>query len=165
MPEPTPNPDKTSLRVECICLLREFGKKPFTLIDRILGLEPGTARKTYERENKAYQSWTQKYANEALQKFYSDQITVLEVLSRTTPASIKLWQDILFDQDAKQPDKERAAKEIREWTKLFLASKDKAGVRELIPTALLEAHDEAEELGGHLMRMLGSSLDLDEDLQ
>ena len=164
MPEQAPKPDKGTLRVECICLLREFGRKSFSLIDQILGLDPGLSRRTYEKENKAYQSWTQKYANQALQKFYSDQITILEVLSKTTPASIKLWQDILFDTGSKQADKERAAKEIREWTKLFLASKDKAGMRDLIPDHLLEAHDEAEEMGGHLSRMLGNSLDL-EDVQ
>lgn len=153
--------DKTTLRIECVCLLREFGKKPFSLIDRLLHLEPGYARKTYEKHNEAYLSWTKKFAHTALQRFYKDQITILQALSMTTPASIKLWQDILFDPGAKAADKERAAKEIREWTKLFLASKDKAGVRDLIPKALLEAHDEAEELGGHLQRLLGSSLEID----
>ena len=156
-------PDKTTLRVECVCLLREFGKKPFTQIDQILGLNPGDSRKTYEKQNEAYVSWTKKYANGALQRFYKDQITVLQVLSIITPLSIKVWQDILESEDSKQPDLERAAKATLEWTKLFLASKDKAGVRELIPKALLEAHDEAEALGGHLTKMLGSALELDQE--
>jgi len=155
--------DKTTLRIECVCLLREFGKKPFSLIDRLLNFEPGYARKTYEQHNEAYVSWTKKYAHESLNRYYKDQITILQALAMTTPASIKLWQDILFDPESKPADKERAAKEIREWTKLFLASKDKAGVRDLIPKALLESHDEAEELGGHLQRLLGSSLELDEE--
>jgi len=153
--------DKTTLRIECVCLLREFGKKPFSLIDQLLQLPPGAARETYEKHHEAYLSWTKKYAHESLQRFYKDQITILQVLSITTPESIKVWQDILFNPESKPADKERAAKEIREWTKLFLASKDKAGVRDLIPKALLEAHDEAEELGGHLQRLLGSSLELD----
>lgn len=154
--------DKTTLRIECVCLLREFGKKPFSLIDRLLNFEPGYARETYEKHNEAYLSWTKKFAQTALQRFYKDQITILQALSMTTPGAIQLWQDILFNPEAKPADKERAAKEIREWTKLFLASKDKAGVRDLIPDDLLEAHDEAEELGGHLQRLLGSSLKLDE---
>ena len=155
-------PDKTTLRIECVCLLREFGKKPFTQIDTILGLTPGTAKKVHEKDNRAYISWTEKFARAALNRFYKDQITVLQSLSICTPASIKVWQDILFDPGAAQPDKERAAKAILEWTKLFLASKDKAGVRDLIPKSLLEAHDQAEELGGHLSRMLGDSLELTE---
>ena len=154
-------PDKTTLRVECVCLLREFGKKPFSQIDQILGLHPGDSRRTYEKENKAYQSWTKKFANESLNRFYKDQITILQALAMTTPEAVKLWQDTLFDPESKPADKERAAKEIREWTKLFLASKDKAGVRDLIPEALLQAHDEAEELGGHLQRLLGNTLDAD----
>lgn len=154
-------PDKTTLRVECVCLLREFGKKPFTQIDTILGLTPGTAKGVYEKENPAYISWTQKFALAALNRFYKDQITILQALSICTPASIKVWQDILLDSTAKQPDKERAAKAILDWTKLFLASKDKAGVRDLIPKSLLEAHDQAEELGGHLGRLLGDALELE----
>ncbi|MHC4121575.1 MAG: hypothetical protein ACYSWO_29230 [Planctomycetota bacterium] len=155
-------PDKTTLRIECVCLLREFGKKPFHLIDAILGLSPGDARKTYQTHNEAYISWTKKFAQESLKRFYSDQVTILQSLSMTTPEAIKIWQDLLFDPASKPTDKERAAKEVREWTKLFLASKDKAGVRDLIPDELLDAHDQAEELGGHLQRLLGRSLDIEE---
>ena len=151
-------PDKTTLRIECVCLLREFGKKPFSQIDQILGLKPGVARGTYEKHLEAYQSWLKKFAAWALERFYKDQITVLDVLSRSTPQSVMLWHDILEDPDSKPADKERAAKEIREWTKIFLASKDKAGMRQLLPPALLEAHDEAEKLGAHLQGILGGSL-------
>lgn len=153
--------DKAQLTLECICLLREFGRKPFDLIDRVLGLEPGHARKTHEKYHESYQAWTKKYAADALHRFYQDQITVLESLSTSMPASIGLWQDILNHPESKQADKEKAAKEIREWTKLFLASKEKAGLREMIPKALLEVHDKAEEMGGHLTAMLGSALDID----
>ena len=162
MPQTVARPDKSTLRVECICLLREFGKKPFSQIDAILGLSPGTSRGVYEKENPAYLSWTKKFANAALNRFYTDQITILQALSICSPASIKVWQDILLNPEAKQPDKERASKAILDWTKLFLASKDKAGVRDLIPKSLLEAHDQAEELGGHLTRLLGDTLELEE---
>ena len=153
--------DKTQLTLECICLLREFGRKPFDLIDRVLGLDPGHARKTHEKHHDAYQAWTKKYAADALHRFYQDQITVLESLSTSMPASIGLWQNILNDPTSKQADREKAARAILDWTKLFLASKEKAGLRELIPKALLEVHDKAEELGGHLTGMLGSALDID----
>ncbi len=153
--------DKAQLILECICLLREFGRKPFDLIDRVLGLDAGYARKMHEKHHEAYQAWTKKYAADALHRFYQDQITVLESLSTSMPASIGLWQDILNNPMSKAVDKEKAAKEIREWTKLFLASKEKAGLRELIPKALLEVHDRAEELGGHLSNMLGSALEVD----
>jgi hypothetical protein len=153
--------DKAQLTLECICLLREFGRKPFDLIDRVLNLEPGHARKMHEKHHEAYQAWTKKYAADALHRFYQDQITVLESLSTSMPASIGLWQGILNDPLSRPVDKEKAAKEIREWTKLFLASKEKAGLRELIPKALLEVHDRAEELGGHLSNMLGSALEVD----
>lgn len=165
MADSSTKPDKTTLRVECVCLLREFGKKPFSQIDQILGLNPGMARATYEKENKAYLSWTKKFANVALNRFYRDQITILQALAMATPEAVKLWQDTLFNPESSQADKERAAKEIREWTKLFLASKDKAGVRDLIPQALLEAHDQAEELGGHLQRLLGESLEIESQPQ
>lgn len=154
-------PDKTALRIECVCLLREFAKKPFSQIDTILGLSPGVSRETYEKHLEAYQSWTKKYAAEALQRYYRDQITVLEVVSRSAPKAVKLWADMLEDPMTKPADQERAAKAILEWTKVYISSKDKAGVREMIPKELLEAHDQAVELGGHLERALGSALDLD----
>lgn len=152
--------DKTALRIEAVCLFREFAKKPFSLIDQILGLEPGIARKTYEKNQDAYTANTKVFAKNSLQRFYKDQITILQALTITAPVSIKLWQDILMDPGASQAAKERAAKEIREWTKLFLASKSRGSIRDLIPEALLEQHDEAEELGGHLAQLLSSSLDL-----
>ena len=156
------NGDKTQLLLECICLLREFGRKPFDLIDRILNLEPGHARKIHEQHYKAYQGWTKKYATDALHRFYKDQITVLEMLSRCAPATVEMWENALNDPDASQDKRERAAKAILEWTKLYISSKEKAGVREMIPKAMLEAHDEAERLGGHLGKMLGSALDIDQ---
>lgn len=152
--------EKTKLKIEIICLLREFGHKPFDIIDRVLGLEPGNARKTHEAHHELYKAWTKKFASDALQNFYRDQITVLEILSTAMPDSISLWKKMLDDPRSKPADKERAAKEIREWTKLFLASKDKPGVRELIPDDLLQEHDEAERLGGFLAGMLGAALDV-----
>ena len=158
-------PDKTTLRIECVCLLREFGKKPFSQIDQILGLKPGVARGTYEKHLEAYQSWLKKFAAWALERFYRDEITVLDMLSRSAPKSVKLWYDILEDPGSTPADRERAAKATLEWTKVFLASKDKAGMRQLLPPALLEAHDEAERLGGHLQRILGDSLALEESAE
>jgi len=156
-------PDKTTLRIKAVCLLREFGGESFDIIDRILGLEPGIARKTYEYHKDAYQGWTKKFAAEALQRFYKDQITVLQILSKSAPTAVKMWADILESPTAKPADREKAAKGILEWTKLYISSKEKAGVREMIPQALLEVHDEAEEMGGYLQKMLGSALDLDRE--
>ena len=152
---------KLALKLEIISLIREFTRKPFSVIDQILGLTPGNARETYEKHQEAYKSWTKKHASEALHRFYKDQITVLEILSRVSPDAIQLWAKAINDPKRSRLEQEKAAKEIREWTKLFLMSKDSAGMRELIPKALLEAHDEAEELGGHLQKMLGSALEID----
>ncbi len=154
--------DKTQLLLECICLLREFGRKPFDIIDRILNLEPGYARKIHEKHYKAYQGWTKKYATDSLHRFYKDTITVLEIISRAAPGSVEMWEKLLTDPDSTQADRERAAKALLEWTKVYISSKEKAGVREMIPKAMLEAHDEAERLGGHLGKMLGSALDIDQ---
>lgn len=153
---------KLTLRVEMVSLMREIGRKPFSQIDQILNLSPGTSRETYEKHNEAYKAWTKKHASEALHRFYQDQITVLESLSHATPSAVALWANILNDPSKKPADRERAAKEIREWTKLFLATKESAGIREVIPKHLLEAHDKAEELGGHLQIVLGSALDVDQ---
>jgi protein-tyrosine-phosphatase len=152
---------KLALKLEIISLIREFTRKPFSAIDQILGLTPGNARETYEKHNEAYKSWTKKHASEALHRFYKDQITVLEILSRITPDAIEMWAKAINDPDRSRLEQEKAAKEIREWTRLFLMSKDSAGMRELIPKALLEIHDQAEELGGHLQKMLGSAIDID----
>ena len=152
---------KLALKLEIISLIREFTRKPFSAIDQILNLEPGNARQTYEKHHEAYKSWTKKHASEALHRFYKDQITVLEILSRIAPGAIEMWADAINDPQRPRLEREKAAKEIREWTRLFLMSKDSAGMRDLIPAALLEAHDEAEELGGHLQKMLGSALDID----
>lgn len=152
---------KLALKLEIISLIREFTGKPFSAIDQILNLEPGNSRQTYEKHNEAYKSWTKKHASEALHRFYKDQITVLEILSRVTPGAVRFWAEAIDNPERSRLEQEKAAKEILQWTKVYLASKDSPGIRELIPKALLEDHDKAEELGGHLQKMLGSALDID----
>jgi len=153
--------EKLSLKIKIISLLRELGREPFTRIDQILHFPAGESRKAYEKHNVAYQAWTKKHASEALHRFYKDQITILELLSHASPDAVKLWADKLTSPESTEAIKERASIQILNWTKLFLASQDSPGLRNLIPETLLKAHDEAEEMGGHLKNMLGSALHLD----
>ena len=155
--------EKLTLKIKIISLLRELGREPFSMIDQILHFPPGEARKTYEKHNTAYKSWTKKHASEALHRFYTDQITVLEILSKASPDVVKYWYDKLYSIESSETTKGQAAKEIKDWTKIFLGASDSSGLRELIPKACLEAHDEAEAMGGHLKKMLGSAVDLDHE--
>jgi hypothetical protein len=153
--------DKLALKLKVISLLRELGREPFTSIDRILNFPPGESRKTYEKHNEAYKAWTKKHASEALHRFYKNQITVLELLSKSSPEAVQYWSQKLSSDTSTEANKEKAATAILNWTKLFLATKDSAALRELIPKALLEVHEQAEAMGGHLQKMLGSAVDVD----
>jgi len=150
--------DRAALRIEVVCVLHTFRKKPFSLIDKILGLEPGESRKTYERNQEEWESWTKKFAADAFASYLRNQMTVLELVSQGTPKAIQMWVDMLNDPDAGQGDKEKAAKALLEWTKVFLSSRDSGKIREMIPPHLRDAFDEAEKESSYLEAMIGSTL-------
>lgn len=150
-----------NLRLKYVSLLHEVGGEEFTQIDRILGLDPGYARRWAEKNPAAYKVWTEQHVDECVHRFYRHKITLLEHLIEAAPATIKMWRDWQKGKDgASKDDRKLAAKEIREWTGLFLKTKQKSAIRELIPAELTKAHKEAEAMDERLQRMLGDALDV-----
>jgi len=147
----------TSLKLEVVSLLHEIGRKDFVVIDGILGLELGASKRVATQYPQPYRVWTEKHIDECIQSFYRSKITLLEHLITAAPSTILMWKNIQADTNATMSDRGRAAREIREWTKLFLSTKQSSAVRELIPPDLMEDHDRAEELCGQLHTMMGNA--------
>jgi len=150
-----------NIRLKYVSLLHEVGGEEFTQIDRILGLDPGLSRRWAEKNPAAYKVWTEQHVDECVHRFYRHKITLLEHLIEAAPETIKMWKDWQAGKDgASKDDRKLAAKEIREWTGLFLKTKQKSAMRELIPADLKKAHKEAEQMDDRLQRMLGDALEM-----
>jgi hypothetical protein len=150
-----------NIRLKYVSLLHEVGGEEFTQIDRILGLDPGLSRRWAEKNPRAYKVWTEEHVDWCVHRFYRHKISLLEHLIEAAPDTIKMWKDWQAGLDgATKDDRKLAAKEIREWTGLFLKTKQKSALRELIPAELTKAHKEAEEMDERLQKMLGQALDL-----
>ena len=150
-----------NLRLKHVSLLHEVGGEEFTQIDLLLGLDPGMSRKWAEADPKAYKIWTDEHVDQCVHRFYRHKISLLEHLIEAAPATIGMWKDWQAGNDgATKDDRKQAAKEIREWTGLFLKTRQKSALREMIPKDLEKAHHEAEEMDERLQAMLGQALDL-----
>lgn len=150
-----------NIRLKYVSLLHEVGGEEFTQVDRILGLDPGMSRRWAEKNPAAYKVWTEEHVDQCVHRFYRHKISLLEHLIEAAPATIRMWKEWQAGgAGITKDDRKLAAKEIREWTGLFLKTKQKSALRELIPQELQDAHKEAEEMDLKLQEMLGQALDL-----
>jgi len=148
------------LKLRCISLMHEVGGFKFSQVDKLFSLPAGTSSKLAFDNPSPYELWTQAHIDACVQRFYRAKITLLEHLVQAAPRAIKMWKQILEDENPDTPDKklEIAAKEIREWTSLFLRTKQSSAVRDLLSTKMKDDFDRAEEMEASLQSMLGPAL-------